>query len=633
MLFDDRLATVLRISTTSEAGRRTQLRQLLDLLGSRSQPLHSHEGVREQSLLAAAWLRMDALAEAIPAADRAAIIREPGWRFRSAELVAYLADDEPEIAAAALTRADLSSAQWEALIPQLPIRARGFLRLRRDLPLDVEAMLDRLGVHDRGLPAPQGAEAATAAAAVAAAMVPAAPDTGSSKTAPKPAPEPAQAPQPTPPIAPVAPVPDSAVIPLRPAVDAAPDRPPERAVFVHPDVDRENEERSEISALVERIAQFRRERSEAADELDLAPRLPLGEVAEPARRTALAFGFVADAGGRITWASSEWAAMVIGTRLLRPAGFALASSVPPSASAIARAFARRQPICQAPLTLQGAQAIAGEWLVDGEPQFSAEGHFTGYVGRFRRAAPSADSAMGAAAEEADRMRQLLHELRTPITAVQGYAEVIQQQLFGPAPHEYRALAAAIAADAAHILAGFDELDRLARLETGALDIAPGEADLPALVRRMTQQLAPVLAGRDASLTLTENPSPTLLLAIDEDEAEALLWRLLATLAGHCAPDEALAITLTPVFDGPAAMAQCVCDLPKRLASLDDPFACDLRPAHQTISAGPFGPGFALRLARAEARRAGGVLALAQGKAVLRLPLFAGAETNRKAVLG
>ena len=629
MLFDDRLATVLRINTTSEAGRRTQLRQLLDLLGSRSQPLRAHEGVREQSLMAAAWLRMDALAEAIPAADRAAIIREPGWRFRSPELLAYLADDEPEVAAAALTRADLPSAQWEALIPQLPIRARGFLRLRRDLPLDVEAVLDRLGVHDRGLPAPQVEEAAPALVAAAVpAAAPAPSDVappGAAPAEPAPAPEPLAAPD----VEPIALVPDSAVIPLR----APSKRLPEHA-FDDPlpvNADRESEERSEISALVERIAQFRRERSEAAEDLELSPRLPLGEVAEPARRTALAFGFVADAGGRITWATSEWAAMVIGTRLLRSAG--AGGTGAGDSGAIARAFARRQPICQAPLTLQGAPAIAGEWLVDGEPQFSAEGHFTGYVGRFRRAAPSADTATTAAAEEADRMRQLLHELRTPITAVQGYAEVIQQQLFGPAPHEYRALAAAIAADAAHILAGFDELDRLARLETGALDIAPGEADLPALVRRMTQQLAPVLAGRDASLTLAENPSPTLLLAIDEDEAEALLWRLLATLAGHCAPDEALAITLTPVFDGPAAMAQCVCDLPKRLASLDDPFACDLRPAHQTISAGPFGPGFALRLARAEARRAGGVLALAQGKAVLRLPLFAGAETNRKAVLG
>jgi two-component system OmpR family sensor kinase len=594
MLFDDRLATVLRISTTSEVGRRTQLRQLLDLLGSRTQPLRPDEGVREQSLVAAAWLRMDALTEAIPAAERAAIIREPGWRFRSAELAHYLADHEPEVASAALARAELTAEDWTALIPLLPIRARGFLRLRRDLPIDAEALLDRLGVHDRGLPAPLGQAASgfdNAAAPSPVVALRAVPRTYEEETG---------APQ---------------------AAQPAPARP----------ADRTSSERSEITALVERIAQFRRERSEAAEELELAPRLPLGEAPDPPRREARSFGFVADASGRITWASSDVAAMIIGTRLLRPGGLAQAENTPDPA--LARAFARRQPMARVPIMLQGAPAIAGAWLVDGEPRFTPEGHFSGYVGRFRREACAPAKADTAATEEADRIRQLLHELRTPVTAVQGYAEVIQQQLFGPAPHEYRALAAAIAADAAHILAGFDELDRLARLETGVLDIAPGQADLAALVRRMTEQLAAVLTARGAGLALAGDRAETLLLAIDEDEAEALLWRLLATLAGHCAADEMLAIKLTAVFDGPAALAQCVCDLPARLAALEDPFVSDVRPADQTISAGPFGAGFALRLARAEARRAGGALTLADGKVMLRLPLITGAETNLQSLIG
>ncbi len=603
MLHDDRLATVLRISTTSEAGRRTQLRQLLDLMGSRTQPLHRDEGVREQSLIAAAWLRMDALAEAIPAAERAAIIREPGWRFRSTELVHYLADHEPEVAAAALSRAELTAEEWTALIPQLPIRARGFLRLRRDLPVDAEALLDRLGVHDRGLPAPNEAAAARIAAAFPAAGAAASPPANPSSRP---------------------------VVPLR-AVSSSPARQLPATVVAARSADREDNERSEISALVERIAQFRRERSEAAEELELAPRLPLGEVPEPPRRMALAFGFVADASGRIEWATSELASMVIGTRLLRPLGL-VGPSAPPG-RALAEAFARRQPIIRAPLVLEGAPAIAGPWLVDAEPRFTADGHFAGYVGRFRRAAASANDPDAAAAEEADRIRQLLHELRTPITAVQGYAEVIQQQLFGPAPHEYRALAAAIAADAAHILAGFEELDRLARLETGVLDIAPGEADLAGLVRRMAQQLGGVLAARGGAMALADDRGETLLLAIDEEEAEALLWRVLATLAAHCGAGEALAITLTPVLDGPAALARCVCDLPASLAALADPFAGETRPADQTISAGPFGAGFALRLARAEARRAGGSLALADGKAVLRLPLVTAAETNLQSLMG
>jgi two-component system, OmpR family, sensor kinase len=590
MLFDDRLATVLRLSATGEAGQRTQFRQLLDLMGNRPQPLHAHEGLRDQSLLAAAWLRMDVLADAIPATERARMIREPGWRFRSPELAAHLSEQEPDVAAAALARAELTAEQWTALIPYLPIRARGFLRLRRDLPLDAEALLGRLGVHDRGLPPPEAQEA-----------------------------EPLEESRPA----------RSAVhlraVPNEPAAGAMTNLPPS------PQNDRAASERSEISALVERIAQFRRERSEAAEELDLSPRLPLGETPETPRRVALALGFVADASGRIEWASSDFAPMVIGMRLVRPMGLSSNGEVPDLA--LARAFARRQPIVRAPLTLDGAPAIAGEWLVDAEPRFSSDGHFTGYLGRLRRPPPAPVPAEDAVAREADHIRQLLHELRTPITAVQGYAEVIQQQLFGPAPHEYRALAAAIAADAAHILAGFEELDRLARLETGALAMSPGEVDLATLVRGMAGQLTAVLNSKGAGLVLADDRDASLLAAINEDEAEALLWRVLATLAGSCKAGEQLAIRMTPVFQGPAAMAQVTCDLPARLCEASDLFASEIRPGDQAISAGLFGAGFSLRLARAEAMRAGGALKSESGQVTLHLPLITGAETNPKAIFG
>ncbi|MEL7447027.1 MAG: sensor histidine kinase, partial [Pseudomonadota bacterium] len=151
MFFDDRLATVLRQRGDSEASARTQFRQLLDILGGRK---YGRVDGADQSLIAAAWLRMDALAKRIPAAERAAMIREPGWRFRNADLAAHLSDFEPQVASAALNRADLSADEWTALIPRLPVRARGFLRLRRDLPVDADAMLERLGVYDRGLPQP-----------------------------------------------------------------------------------------------------------------------------------------------------------------------------------------------------------------------------------------------------------------------------------------------------------------------------------------------------------------------------------------------------------------------------------------------------------------------------------------------
>lgn len=572
MFFDDRLATVLRLRATGEAGLRTQYRQLLDLLGKDrvrrgSQPDHS--------LLAAAWLRMDALAEAIPAEERAAMIREPGWRFQSPDLAAHLSDHEPEVASAALNRADLSSDDWSALIPRLPVRARGFLRNRRDLPVDVETLLTRLGVHDRGLPAPAPATRFADEHEPAAGTT-----TGTAPT------------------------------PLR-----APGAAPDATVTRH---DREDSGRTEISALVERIAQFRRERGESRQEFERSPRLPLGELPERVASLATSFGFAADAAGRIEWASTEVAPMVIGTRLFAPHRL---DDLDVADISLERAFARRQPITRGAVTLAGAPAIVGDWLIDAQPRFSGDGHFTGYFGRLRRVPGEHGTTPTAEAREADRIRQLLHELRTPVTAVQGYAEVIQQQLFGPAPHEYRALAAAIAADAARILAGFEELDRLARLETGAMRVEPGECDLAALIRRTAGQLAPVLEPRGAALVLGFSPTTTLLVALDPDDAEALVWRLLASLAAVCGAAEQIVVQLDPVIGAGGAMARLTCTLPARLADEENLFAATTRTADSAINAGLFGAGFTLRLARAEARAAGGDMQRDDAMLALTLPLL------------
>lgn len=576
MFFDDRLATVLRQRANGEANLRTQYRQLLDLLGKDRK--HGRGG--DTSLMAAAWLRMEALGEVIPVHDRARMIREPGWRFRNPDLAVHLADDEPEVAAAALARAELTAEDWNALIPCVPVRARGFLRLRRDLPLDVEALLARLGVHDRGLPAPEQ------------------PSASFDHVTPNPA------------------AVEAPPAPLHPAASAIPLRRTAVPASIKPSASRDRDEtgRTEISALVERIAQFRRERGDAPPDLERSPRLPLGELPERANRTFTSFGFVADTGGRIAWATADVAPMVVGTRL------SAAFSANADASSLARAFSRRQPIARGMVSLEGAPAIAGKWSVDADPRFSEEGHFTGYFGRFRRVSDAASAPSGSEVREADRIRQLLHELRTPVTAVQGYAEVIQQQLFGPAPHEYRALAAAIAADAARILAGFEELDRLARLETKAMTIERGEADLAALVRRTSAQLASALDAQDAGLALAFAETSTLLIAIDHEDAEALVWRLLASLASACAPGERIAVSLAPLIGPRGAIGRLVCSLPARLADEEQLFAATIRTSGSAINAGLFGAGFSLRLARAEARAAGGDLKRDGSALVLTLPL-------------
>lgn len=555
MHFDDRLATVLRQPVPVGGGvgarpARTQYRQLLDLLGRR-------KPVRGREMAAEAWRRMNALSAAIPFAERAAIIREEAWHLTSPELVTNLAHAEAPVAAAALQRAQLSAEDWEVLIPRLPVIARGFLRFRSDLPVATTNLLDRLGIHDRGLPNP-GVFA----------------DVGQQA---------------------------SAIIVEQPSVDeevnGERDRSDEqgRSSGAGPSNGPSAEKASEIGKLVERIEAFQRARSArdtaATDATD--PRLPLGDKAEEAARSRIAaFDFTSDAAGVIDWANEAAGPMVMGAKLADADGMAL------------QALRQLRPVNGLSAHLSGAAAIAGEWLIDAAPQFSRPGGaFTGYAGRFRRPVTAVEAANDSNTDdEASRIRQILHELRTPVNAIQGFAELIQQQLFGPVPHEYRAYAANIAGDSARMLAGFDELERLARLESGALEIESGESDFAGIIRSLVGQLQGVLATRMAGFAEIIPDAPCL-VALDRQEAEGIAWRLLATLANTADAEEEIKLVLACDPDAMRIRIQ----LTTTLMGQESIYDSTAKPASGVLSAGVFGAGFALRLVRAEARTAGGDL--------------------------
>ena len=578
MRYDDRLATVLRIKPSSAAVARIQFQQLIDLLGTSPAEARSE-------LLDQAFVRLAALSAEIPAGDRAAALGAPGLRLRSPRLVAALVCAEPPVAVAAVRAAALTEEQWLDLIPALPASARGFLRARDDFGEAPRALMGRLGIGQAGLPAPDGAAV-----------------------------EPAEAsPVESPAVVRLAEVPRKA-----PAPDGAePVIPPAAPV-------------SGIGAIVERIEAFRRARATATPEAagpgtlaDDLPQLPLGDSHLAPPPPLRSVDFATDAAGRVTWSGHETAPMLIGMNL---AGF----------EALQPAIRQRQPIRATPLTLAGATAIEGAWQIDAFPRFDPQGgRFTGYVGRLRRLdqAPGATDAdvPSAAAREADALRQVLHELRTPVNAIQGFAEIIQHQLYGPTPHEYRALSAVVVADAARILAGFEELDRLARLGSGTLALEEGTCDFAALASSMVARLVANARTHGVTATLTGDGA-ALPVAIAPIEAERLTWRLLSTLAGAAQAGDVLALTL----NADQGRLEFRLPLPAALAALEDRElfngdlapAADLRPLAGAASpAGMFGTGFALRLARVEARAAGGSLIRDKEMLTLALPLLTRAAAD------
>lgn len=548
MIVDDRLDTVLHTQAGGRAGLNTQLRQLVDLLGRT--PDHAWT---EQH--AAALDRLDALHGLLGDASAAVLIGL--CTLRSHRLIAHLVTRGPRTALAAIARARLNDHDWLQLVPRLPIQARGALRHRRDLSPPVTALLEQLGIDDFVLTAPLDIAAA----------------------------------EPEPEAASVPPSPGGVLVTL-------PTSPQRRA---------DPAAKEGIGAIVRRIEAFRRTRQGEERPEPGQTRLPFAEdsAAEP---TVIAVDIAIDAGGTIIAAEGVDPALLVGHAPFAVAGPTAAAWVD---AATREAFRARAPIVAGALSLDGAARVAGDWRIDAVPQFGADGgQFTGYRARLRR--PPARAAEHAAQAEApapghggaDALQQLLHELRTPINAIQGFAELIQQQLLGPTPHQYRSLAASIAADAARMLAGFEDVERLVRLESGQAVIEPGHADLAAIMTRLVAQLEPLIAPREIRLRWTA-PTGPLPIAIAPAEAERMLWRLLSTLIGAAAPGERLTLALTCGDHGHAARLSMT--LPQALALRDDDALYRPDIARGGSAMGMLGHGFALRLVLAEVQAAGGRL--------------------------
>lgn len=604
MHFDDRLATVLRLPASADGLARVQFRQLVDILGNAPDDAASET-------IEAGFQRLDQLKRTVPTPERARLLDQP---IRNTRLIAHLAQDEPEVACAAIAAAHLTDAQWLGLVPAMPVRARGILRHRRDVSAPVADLLARLGVQDRGLPAG-----------------PVEPDPDS------PIPE-------TPRVRFRAPTGDlardqdiSADVAALLALDDAPPPPTSLSDWAraraahHAQQFRDPAHKAAppapavrpapagntdagIGAIVRRIEEFRKAR-EASRPLEVtadSPRLPLGDAPPAPLRQARVIDFMTDPNGRIGWADGPWASSVVGLNLASSHLSANGDSL------LAATIGRRLPVRAAIIDMTGAPAVTGIWQVDAVPQF-AHGRFTGYAGRLRR--PMAEPAAPAAAppsETADRLREVLHELRTPANAIQVAAEIIQQQLYGPAPHEYRALAAAIAGDCAHILAGFEELDRLVKLESGAQTLDEGECDLARVLAQTIVRLRAWTQPRGSGFAMAGDPSATSLpVRVARSEVERLVWRLLAALAGLTAPGESLSLTWSA--QGSVTLLEIA--LPAVLAERDPAALFDAVPGErgQSLATGMFGVGFTLRLAAAEACAAGGGLQRIANALVLSLP--------------
>ena len=356
-----------------------------------------------------------------------------------------------------------------------------------------------------------------------------------------------------------------------------------------------------LQDVIERIERRRRLRSspETHAEANLAP----------SGAPAL-FRWECGPGGEIAWVEGVPRGALIGRSIARQQendGDRIDTDV-------VRAFSMRAPFRDGLLRVGGAGPGAGEWKISGVPAFDpADGRFAGYRGvALRETPPAAVPAaepddMPYVLSDPDSLRELVHEIKTPLNAIMGFAEIIEGQYLGPADRGYRERAAEIGRQARLLLRAIDDLDFAAKIHS-TKGAARERVDVGALLNRAAGELRDIADKRGVEAIVA--PSRGELTAATEPElADRLLFRLFGALADRAEAGERLQVSAEPATDG----ARISISRPHALRGIGD---AELFGGGQVE--GVQG-GFSLRLARGLARIAGGDLVSGRDNFALVFP--------------
>jgi signal transduction histidine kinase len=287
---------------------------------------------------------------------------------------------------------------------------------------------------------------------------------------------------------------------------------------------------------------------------------------------------------------------------------------------LVRAFNDRLPFEGTQLRLP-TPALEGDWKLSGIPAFSpTDGRFMGFRGIARREGiedepPRHD--LPPAVADADALRETVHEIKTPLNAIIGFAEIIDGQYLGPAHRNYRSRAAEIAAQARLLLAAIEDLDLAARLQASGQGAASTE--LAELLPPIAEELGNRALARDVKLRIT-TALGALRCGVEPDLARRMVRRLLGA-AVDAAPDGQL--VEVEVKESRRQITLSV-TRPASTRHLSDAQVMD--PAFQAEGGSDpaqLGLGFALRLVRGLARLASGDLQLTTSDFRLILPIARG----------
>lgn len=208
---------------------------------------------------------------------------------------------------------------------------------------------------------------------------------------------------------------------------------------------------------------------------------------------------------------------------------------------IERAFAARAPFHDGLLELPRDASTGGTWRISGIPAFErSTGRFAGYRGVAQRAGG------GVTASDPTSLRELVHEIKTPLNAIIGFAEMISGEFLGPANSAYRDRAGEIVVQARLLLSAIEDLDFAARIDHANGRHHP-QIDLGELVEQMIGCLRDEATARNVSLQASRSTAD-LKMTVDREIAERLIQRMMSAVIARAAEGETLRLGVDPEGD-------------------------------------------------------------------------------------
>jgi sigma-B regulation protein RsbU (phosphoserine phosphatase) len=162
------------------------------------------------------------------------------------------------------------------------------------------------------------------------------------------------------------------------------------------------------------------------------------------------------------------------------------------------------------------------------------------VRREREGRVRAVEGAGAADDASDRaLATLSHDLRSPLNAIDSYAELMEMAILGPVSERQTEALGRIRMSGRHLLAVLENVLEMTRLSAGAVRIHATSVPVDAVVEEAVLMVRPSAAVKTQSLTVARAPSIT--LRADADRLRQVLVNLIGNAVKYTRPSGAIRI--------------------------------------------------------------------------------------------